>query len=66
MFEITLHGFLLWASMGFLMPVGILVIRMSNRVECGRKLKVLFYTHAILQASFFLFLLLLHHVFPKI
>ncbi|KAK7836680.1 cytochrome b561 domain-containing protein [Quercus suber] len=32
MFEITLHGFLLWASMGFLMPVGILVIRMSNRI----------------------------------
>ncbi|KAL0002273.1 hypothetical protein SO802_016054 [Lithocarpus litseifolius] len=49
MFEITLHGFLLWASMGFLMPVGILVIRMSNRVECGRRLKILFYTHAILQ-----------------
>jgi hypothetical protein len=25
-FEITLHGFLLWASMGFLMPIGILAI----------------------------------------
>ncbi|XP_059450763.1 cytochrome b561 domain-containing protein At4g18260-like isoform X2 [Corylus avellana] len=49
LFEITLHGFLLWASLGFLMPVGILVIRMSNREECGRRLKILFYLHAILQ-----------------
>ncbi|KAG7037492.1 Cytochrome b561 domain-containing protein, partial [Cucurbita argyrosperma subsp. argyrosperma] len=39
LFDITLHGFLLWASMGFLMPVGILVIRMSNREQCGRRLK---------------------------
>ncbi|XP_022772096.1 cytochrome b561 domain-containing protein At2g30890-like [Durio zibethinus] len=49
MFEITLHGFLLWASMGFLMPVGILAIRMSNREECGRRLKILFYVHAVSQ-----------------
>ncbi|MBA0703925.1 hypothetical protein Golax_016217, partial [Gossypium laxum] len=46
MFEITLHGFLLWASMGFLMPIGILAIRMSNGEECGRKLQILFYVHA--------------------
>lgn len=51
LFDITLHGFLLWASMGFLMPVGILVIRMSNREQCGRRLKILFYIHTILQAS---------------
>lgn len=49
MFEITLHGFLLWASMGFLMPVGILAIRMSNREQCGRRLKILFYVHAVSQ-----------------
>ncbi|KAB8455110.1 hypothetical protein FH972_025263 [Carpinus fangiana] len=49
LFEITLHGFLLWASLGFLLPVGILVIRMSHREECGRRLKILFYVHAILQ-----------------
>ncbi|XP_015880070.3 cytochrome b561 domain-containing protein At2g30890-like [Ziziphus jujuba] len=49
MFEITLHGFLLWASMGLLMPIGILTIRMSNRAECGRRLKILFYIHAISQ-----------------
>ncbi|XP_043689988.1 cytochrome b561 domain-containing protein At4g18260-like [Telopea speciosissima] len=47
--EITVHGFLLWASMGFLMPVGILVIRMSNRVECGRRQKLIFYFHFIFQ-----------------
>lgn len=51
MSEITLHGFLLWASMGFLMPIGILTIRMSNREECRRRLKILFYIHAISQAS---------------
>ncbi|XP_042518876.1 cytochrome b561 domain-containing protein At4g18260 [Macadamia integrifolia] len=48
-FEIIVHGFLLWASMGFIMPVGILIIRMSNSLECGRRLKVIFYFHAILQ-----------------
>ncbi|KAK8653973.1 hypothetical protein V6N13_127954 [Hibiscus sabdariffa] len=47
MFEIKLHGFLLWASMGFLMPVGILAIRMSNIQECGRRLKILFYVHTL-------------------
>ncbi|KAB2020756.1 hypothetical protein ES319_D07G090600v1 [Gossypium barbadense] len=53
MFEITLHGFLLWASMGFLMPIGILAIRMSNGEECGRKLKILFYVHAVSQHFYF-------------
>ncbi|KAG1367953.1 cytochrome b561 domain-containing protein [Cocos nucifera] len=48
-FQITLHAFLLWASIGFLMPVGIIIIRMSNRVECGKKLKLLFYSHVIVQ-----------------
>ncbi|KAA3474669.1 cytochrome b561 domain-containing protein isoform X1 [Gossypium australe] len=33
MFEIILHGIILWASMGFLVPVGILAIRMSNKEE---------------------------------
>uniref|UniRef100_A0A0R0L9H2 Cytochrome b561 domain-containing protein n=1 Tax=Glycine max TaxID=3847 RepID=A0A0R0L9H2_SOYBN len=45
-FEITLHGFLLWASMAFLMPVGILVIRLSNRDENRRRLRIIFYVHA--------------------
>ena len=52
-FEITLHGFLLWASMGFLMPVGILAIRLSNREENPRWLRILFYVHTIFQASIF-------------
>ncbi|XVF25489.1 hypothetical protein REPUB_Repub13aG0216800 [Reevesia pubescens] len=46
---IAVHGLLLWVSMGFLMPVGILTIRMANKKECGRRVKVLFYLHAILQ-----------------
>ncbi|CAN1758997.1 Cytochrome b561 domain-containing protein At2g30890 [Linum perenne] len=49
LFEIRVHGFLLWASIGFLMPVGILAIRMSHREECGRRLKILFYVHSISQ-----------------
>ncbi|PIA41557.1 hypothetical protein AQUCO_02200178v1 [Aquilegia coerulea] len=47
--EVILHGFLLWASMGFLMPIGILVIKMSNGEHCGRRLRVLFYFHVIIQ-----------------
>lgn len=47
--EITLHGFLLWASMGFLMPVGILAIRLSNREGNPRRHRIIFYAHAILQ-----------------
>ncbi|KAJ0971677.1 hypothetical protein J5N97_019636 [Dioscorea zingiberensis] len=50
-FQITLHALLLWLSIGFLMPLGILIIRMSNRVQCCRKLKVLFYCHLILQIT---------------
>ncbi|KAK4713990.1 hypothetical protein R3W88_019897 [Solanum pinnatisectum] len=51
-FQIILHGFLLWASMGFLMPIGILVIRMTNRhEECGTRLKII---HATLQILSFL------------
>lgn len=49
LFDIEVHGFLLWSSMGLLMPVSILAIRMSNRVESGRKLKFMFYMHATLQ-----------------
>lgn len=55
LFDIEVHGFLLWASMGFLMPVAILAIRMSNREESGRKIKFMFYMHATLQASSILF-----------
>ncbi|CAN4104410.1 unnamed protein product [Withania somnifera] len=47
--QITLHGFLLWASMGFLIPIAMLIIRMSNKVENGRRLKMIMYAHASLQ-----------------
>ncbi|RWW86580.1 hypothetical protein BHE74_00004631 [Ensete ventricosum] len=50
-FQIKVHAFLLWASVGFLMPVGIIIIRMSHRVECIKKLKVLFYAHLIVQIT---------------
>lgn len=49
LFEIMLHGFLLWVSLGLLMPLGVLVIRMSKGEESGRKLKIYFRAHAILQ-----------------
>ncbi|EXC35453.1 hypothetical protein L484_026760 [Morus notabilis] len=49
LFEITTHGFLLWASMGFLMPIGILTMRMLHREECGRRLRILFQIHAVSQ-----------------
>ncbi|PRQ29426.1 putative cytochrome b561/ferric reductase transmembrane [Rosa chinensis] len=49
-FNVTVHGILLWFSMGFLMPAGILVIRMSVREEQGTtRAKVLFYFHVIFQ-----------------
>ncbi|KAJ0016872.1 hypothetical protein Pint_09989 [Pistacia integerrima] len=48
--NITVHGLLLWTSIGFLMPVGILTIRMSSKKEIGsREAKVFFYLHIILQ-----------------
>ncbi|KAM2582600.1 hypothetical protein TB1_004718 [Malus domestica] len=49
-FNVTVHGLLSWFSMGFLMPLGILVIRMSAREERGAtRAKVLFYLHIVLQ-----------------
>ncbi|VVB12617.1 unnamed protein product [Arabis nemorensis] len=48
--SIKLHGLLLWVSMGILMPMGILFIRMANKAhENGRKFKVFFYLHVIFQ-----------------
>lgn len=63
--EITVHGFLLWASMGFLIPIGILLMRKSNREECGRRLKILVYTHATLQVHQWKLLLFLRQIYPK-
>lgn len=55
LFEMNLHGFLLWASVGFLMPVAILAKRMANKEESGTRLRIIFYVHAITQASTFYF-----------
>lgn len=46
------HGFLMWASMGFLMPVAMLLIRMSKAARkqgSSRRLELLFYLHVVLQ-----------------
>ncbi|KAF2305419.1 hypothetical protein GH714_005111 [Hevea brasiliensis] len=48
--DVALHGVLLWLSMGFLAPLGILIIRMSHREKGGSRGKVFFYLHVILQA----------------
>ncbi|BAT84414.1 hypothetical protein VIGAN_04177500, partial [Vigna angularis var. angularis] len=37
--------------MGFLMSVGILAIRLSNKEENSRRHRIVFYVHSILQAS---------------
>ncbi|XP_039038368.1 cytochrome b561 domain-containing protein At4g18260-like [Hibiscus syriacus] len=47
--HIAVHGLFLWVSMGFLMPVGVLTIRMANKEEGGTRVKVLFYLHGVLQ-----------------
>ncbi|XP_020232994.1 cytochrome b561 domain-containing protein At4g18260 [Cajanus cajan] len=48
--DIAVHGLLLWVSTGFLMPLGILVIRGSIKAEPGsRRSKVLFYLHVCFQ-----------------
>ncbi|XP_028751957.1 cytochrome b561 domain-containing protein At2g30890-like [Neltuma alba] len=49
LYEIKVHGFLLWASMGFLMPVGIIAIRLATRERNQRRRKIIFYGHAVLQ-----------------
>ncbi|KAL8507911.1 hypothetical protein ACS0TY_018456 [Phlomoides rotata] len=50
-YEIELHGFLLWGSVGILMPISILIKRMTNRDQAspGRKQRIIFYLHAITQ-----------------
>lgn len=56
--DIAVHGLLLWASTGFLMPLGILLIRGSIKAEPGsRRSKLLFYLHVAFQVISLLFLL---------
>ncbi|KAF5752749.1 cytochrome [Tripterygium wilfordii] len=46
--DVRVHGFLLWAAIGLLMPLGILTIRMSYKQQ-GRRRKILFYLHLVFQ-----------------
>ncbi|KAI4325179.1 hypothetical protein MLD38_030598 [Melastoma candidum] len=46
-----LHGFLLWASLGFLMPVGVLAIRVSRCEKFERRLGLILRVHAALQIA---------------
>ncbi|KAJ3670768.1 hypothetical protein LUZ60_008194 [Juncus effusus] len=48
--QIKIHAFLLWGSVGFLMPVGILVIRFASSCNCRENFQLLFYFHVILQS----------------
>ncbi|XP_012830501.1 PREDICTED: cytochrome b561 domain-containing protein At4g18260-like [Erythranthe guttata] len=50
-YEIEVHGILLWASMGLLMPIGILTMRISTSTTDfpPSKHKILIYVHAVLQ-----------------
>ncbi|XP_051133918.1 cytochrome b561 domain-containing protein At2g30890-like [Andrographis paniculata] len=53
-FDIVVHGVLLWASVGFLMPVGTLAMRMSSTNTMDRhppRHKILLYVHAALQVA---------------
>ncbi|XP_054778928.1 cytochrome b561 domain-containing protein At4g18260-like [Prosopis cineraria] len=48
--DITIHGFLLWASMGLFMPLGILIIRISITQEpSSARTALLFYLHVAFQ-----------------
>lgn len=53
MYEIKVHGFMLWASMGVLMPIGIISIRLMSikgqPLICFRRL---FFLHVTSQAGF--------------
>nr|CAB3460719.1 unnamed protein product [Digitaria exilis] len=43
--QLKLHAFLLWFSVGFLMPIGVLLIRLSSNAKDAKSVKRLFYWH---------------------
>uniref|UniRef100_A0A0E0JM52 Cytochrome b561 domain-containing protein n=1 Tax=Oryza punctata TaxID=4537 RepID=A0A0E0JM52_ORYPU len=49
LFQLKLHALFHWSSFGFLMPVGIILARMSSKSKSGRCIRVLFYCHVISQ-----------------
>ncbi|PWZ33669.1 hypothetical protein Zm00014a_033138 [Zea mays] len=48
-FQLRLHALFHWSSFGFLMPLGIILVRMSSKCRGGRCVRALFYCHAISQ-----------------
>jgi hypothetical protein len=49
--QIKLHALLLWGSVGFLMPLGILVIRFASSCTCGKNFRIMFCLHVVLQVT---------------
>ena len=49
--QLKLHAFLLWSSVGFLMPVGVLLIRVSSNVKSAKTVRFLFYCHVASQIA---------------
>ncbi|KAM3412777.1 hypothetical protein ACQJBY_004126 [Aegilops geniculata] len=49
--QLKLHAFLLWSSVGFLMPIGVLLIRFSSNVKSAKAVRVLFYCHVAAQVA---------------
>ncbi|GJN15233.1 hypothetical protein PR202_gb02127 [Eleusine coracana subsp. coracana] len=47
--QLKLHAFLLWCSVGFLIPIGVLLIRVTHTVKSAKSIKVLFYCHVASQ-----------------
>uniref|UniRef100_A0A0E0A2U6 Urease accessory protein G n=1 Tax=Oryza glumipatula TaxID=40148 RepID=A0A0E0A2U6_9ORYZ len=47
--QLKLHAFLLWSSVGFLMPIGVLLIRVTSNVKSTRSIRILFYCHVASQ-----------------
>jgi hypothetical protein len=51
LFQLKMHALFHWSSFGFLMPVGIILARMSSKSKSGRSIRVLFYCHVISQIA---------------
>jgi hypothetical protein len=47
--QLKLHAILLWSSVAFLMPVGVLLIRVSANVKSASTVRLLFYCHVASQ-----------------
>lgn len=50
-FQLRLHALFHWSSFGFLMPLGIILVRMSSKSQNGRCIRLLFYCHVISQVA---------------